>query len=55
MLLVLDGKGPIRKHGKILETVPQGIVSGETALIDHLGRKAIATLIRNCRIFYINE
>lgn len=55
MFAVLEGEVEIRTGERVLETVGQGSVFGELALIDEAPRSATAVVTRDCRVVAVGE
>lgn len=55
MYVLLDGIGDIVHDGKVVETIEQGGIFGEMALIDTSPRSASAIARTECNIARINE
>jgi CRP/FNR family cyclic AMP-dependent transcriptional regulator len=55
MFAVVDGEVEIRKHDRLLETVPEGAVFGEMALIDRSPRSADAIAKSDCTLAVVTQ
>jgi CRP/FNR family cyclic AMP-dependent transcriptional regulator len=55
MYAVLEGEVDIRKHDRVLETVQEGNVFGEMALIDQEPRSASAVAKTSCRVAAVGQ
>jgi CRP-like cAMP-binding protein len=55
MYVVIDGKVELRVKGKLVESLGQGGVFGEMALIDHEPRAATAIAKSDCKLVAIAE
>lgn len=55
MFAVVEGEVEIRKRDRLLETVPQGAVFGEMALIDRSPRSADAIAKTECSVAVVTQ
>jgi CRP/FNR family cyclic AMP-dependent transcriptional regulator len=55
MYAVVEGEVEIRKRGRLLETVPEGAVFGEMALIDRSARSADAIARTDCSLAVVTQ
>src|SRR5262249_870449 len=55
MYVVVDGEVDLTVHGKPVETVKEGGILGEMALIEHKPRTASATARTNCSLVPVSE
>jgi CRP/FNR family cyclic AMP-dependent transcriptional regulator len=55
MYAVIEGEVEIRKGGAVIDTVPQGGVFGEMALIDQEPRSASAEAKSDCRVAAVGQ